>query len=585
MNDYSNVDNITALAMHMDKNLMFIGDSVGTIRRLSLPNGGQQQIVSPKSILRGRQEEKGYNISRINQLSIDWLNNHIYIASDSKISRCDFTGEYFEDLIIGFDESPSRAGLEGPLNIQVDPVNGYLLWSLRGEQKGGIYRVDLSSFTGSQKGSQHLLKGSDSKDAIHYQTVPLLIRGTDISAFTMDYLDHKIFFPRTKTTSGPKASSSISIVSVTDGKHPEEEVRSDKNIQTSMFASFKDIVYLNQHFYWTDGLRFFKEESRSGMFYHQEYSIPSGSASDSGIIVSVVLLDQQLQPIPIPKTPVTGLTAAFTDTSATVSWKKPMIIPEQGQGSWQGWLYELAIRNSSSLNDTLQDELMDTKSKIKFLTPETEYVIKVRAYSKTGKGPWSKSFVGKTLVAPKVFRHEVPKTPDLTFNSDRNLISWTKSEPYRTEIVFYELVVRDSENDRDSWQPAYNGTRNFWGVDQLPEGRNYFVKVRARSVYGDSEWSSENGKAFYYAPVTSPISFDTPSDKKSIEFWVGMILAAIFVVAILLVFYFIGSGELVLSLFPVVCCFCNRISLDKKRVFYSCFFLSAYFATVFNLNQ
>ena len=531
LTDYTSVDNITSLGMHKEKDLIFLGDSSGTIRRLNISTSNQ--IKASKTIFRGKQDN---NVTRITQISVDWLNNFVYFASDSKISRVDLTGDLttLQDLVVGFDDGPARTGLEGPFNVQVDPVNGYLLWSLKGTEKGGIYRLDLISFNGkSQSGHHHHLRGSDKddKEPIHYQTVPLLIREPDIPVFTLDYLGHKILFPRT-------TASGVTIVSYADGKHEKEE-RNQDNINKSLFSNFKDMVYLNNLIYWTNGTNFYREEyhAMTKTYYHTEFNLPSVQ----GDIVSCLLFDQQLQPTPIPKTTVTELTAVLSDTTANVNWHVPNIMAGQGHGAWNSWLYEIAVRNATAKNDTLQDNLKDLHTRIIALSPDTEYVFKVRAYSKAGKGPWSTPVMRQTKKRREVPGSSVPETPNITIDASRNTITWTRSASRFGEAVEYELMLRDTDDAPNVWKSVYNGTLLYWYVSNVAQGKNYNIRVRAVSQYGESEWSPD--KNFYYAPAenSNPAKQEHPSSGHNvvIPFLACLLL---FILVIPCIYYFIDSG-------------------------------------------
>jgi hypothetical protein len=527
MTDYSSVENITCLAMHKEKDLIFFGDSQGSIRRLNISSSNQ--IKTCKTIFRG--SDKGNNITRINQISVDWLNNYIYFASSSKISRIELFGESYRDLIVGFDDGPSRTGLEGPFDLQVDPVNGYLYWSMKGSEKGGIYRLDLASFNGN-KGSH--IKGNDNhEEPIHYQTVPAVIHEPQVQTFTIDYLANKIFFPREKSTSGQ-----VIIVSHNEDNHQKEE-RNVDNVQTSLFSNIKAMVYINNLFYWTNGSHFFREEfsAKYQKYFHNQFFVPAVQ----GDIISCLLFEQDLQPTPIPRSSVTELVAHVTDTTAKVSWKKPKRCSGQGVGFYQNWLYEISV--STPTNETLQEGLKDMFTRIAYLTPDTEYAFKVRAYTKAGRGPWGNTVRSRTLKRTETPGSEIPERPVLTIDTSRNKITWTRSPSRFGEFVHYELMAKNNDHSLNDWKVVYNGSGDDWYVSNLDYGRTYKIRVRASSKFGESHWSDE--KLFYYAPPSETPKPEQQSSGHS-SYFVAILSSVIFSIFVLAcVYYCINSGEFV----------------------------------------
>lgn len=501
LSDYSSVDNITAIAMHVEKNYVFMADTSGTIRRLSLSG-----VRTTRAILKGKSGQS--NITRISQVSVDWLNDQLYIVSESRISRCDLNGDNLEHLVDGFDEEPkSRAKI--PANLQVDPINGYLFWSLGGEEKGGIYRQDLKRFTGQVQ---------------HYLSIPILIREVGVSAFTLDYEQNRILYPHAAK------DGSVVITSVTEDGKTHKDFRDEAKVTSSMFGSFKGIIYIDPYFYWTDGQKFFREEyeAKSEKYYHNEFSLPYAG----GDVIGIVVFEQILQPTPVPRLPVLNLTVGFSRSEAKVFWSKPAPRPFQGEGAWSGWTYELTI-NAKDENETRSRGIKETNTRIIDLRPNTEYTIKVRPYTAAGEGPWCMPVSGMTVDVPTP---TPPATPEIKLDAERNMITWTKCVEESAPCT-YELQIRGV--DEAQWYTVYNGTRVFWFVEKLPEDKDYFVKVRSRTSNSESNFSSD-GVSFRLPSATTLIS-PPPSNR---EYLVAVLTStAVFVAVILLVICFLGSGE------------------------------------------
>jgi proto-oncogene tyrosine-protein kinase ROS len=72
-----------------------------------------------------------------------------------------------------------------------------------------------------------------------------------------------------------------------------------------------------------------------------------------------------------------------------------------GKGAWQNWSYELHITDETVGVTVYKKNVNATSYTIQHLKANTEYVIKVGAYTSSGKGPWSSEFRGKTLKIPQ----------------------------------------------------------------------------------------------------------------------------------------------------------------------------------------
>ncbi|KAJ8314429.1 hypothetical protein KUTeg_006579 [Tegillarca granosa] len=88
------------------------------------------------------------------------------------------------------------------------------------------------------------------------------------------------------------------------------------------------------------------------------------------------------------------------------------------------------------------------------LEPDTSYQIKVRALSKTGEGPWSNVFVGRTL------------TEDLSWH--KNTIIWANS---RRRVYMYDKVTGEKQISfmKDAACLTYDwlGQKLYWSVPNL----------------------------------------------------------------------------------------------------------------------
>lgn len=523
MGDYSETDNITALGMHVRESLVFVADTSGTVRRIKLNKDGNKNPKKER-IVKGKSSSA--NITNgISQLSVDWLNDKIYLVADLKISRCDLDGSNFETVLEGFREEP--------LNVAVDPVNGYLFWASATDARPGVFRIDLDMLDRkTQKLPKSYLDGHQ-----------IFADPKFLNIFTVDYSRNYLYFPR-KTREG----KTVITESSTDGKNIHD-IRIDDDIEKSLFNEFKGLVYFNGSFFWTNGKQFFREEYSQdhSKYFHNEFFFPA--VSNEHDTVAIVILHELLQPIPKPMTRVEKLDAVFGETSAKAFWDKPRGLPGRGKGAWSGWKYELSIRNASSEVETLQDNLRDITSKIALLSPDTEYIIKVRPYSESGKGDWSEPFKGKTspktpISPPRLFG-EAPSVPEIrTPNIETSpLIQWNKSDPNGAEKVSYELqVMEEIGNPNEEWMLIYNGTQTFWGIRDLLLDTSYRVRVRAVSRFGTSNWSTRVVTFVNSQPVMAG-----RMNNEMIPFYAAVIL----MIALAVAFYVARSGKFFIPQFSL----------------------------------
>lgn len=477
LGDYSTTGNITALAAHIEKKLIFVADTSGTVRKVFLDDNFNPK--KPKKILRGKED----NLTQIHHLSVDWLNDKLYVCDNHKVVRCDInhndhsTGGSLETVIDGFASPPS--------DLHIDPLNGYLFFTLNDQQKrGGLYRVDLSKLTGKPIAPQDT-------------EVELVIREPTIGLFAIDYTNFRVYYPKIA-----RGVSTV-IAAYLDGKYLYD-IREEK-IETSHFYNFKSIAHYNNEFYWTNGTNLYREEHNpaTDKYHHNEFG------QDVNPYVSIRMFHPSVQPYPTPpESTVRNLKSRFEDNAAVVVWDKPSLVSGRSQGSWQNWHYELRICNTMNQSDCYVNRTLDTpKSIIVNLTPETTYEIHVRAWSPAGNGKWSERLTNKTLASTTAVPHlllgtmfgkpSAPEIKEADLNS--NIVTWSKAEGYGASRVYYELYAKELDEEHD-WQLMYNGSAKQWFATNLSPERSYNLKVRAQTEYGYGPYSKKNITFFYRIP-------------------------------------------------------------------------------------
>lgn len=176
----------------MEKHLLFVSDTSGSVNSISLLKHTNTtmntMILSPSTI----------NFLPL-ELSVDWLNDQLYILGEVKhkqtvwqITRCSLDGRRLQVAIAGLRHKPHH--------IEVDPYNGYkifskfirniyfmvlthtysfryLFWVVRGYNKGGLYRLDLSDIS---NGIKHSIQPE------------IILSEPNLGAFTVDHTNFRL---------------------------------------------------------------------------------------------------------------------------------------------------------------------------------------------------------------------------------------------------------------------------------------------------------------------------------------------------------------------------------------------------------
>ncbi|KAI5646079.1 protein tyrosine kinase domain-containing protein [Phthorimaea operculella] len=419
---YRTEHTITGVGIDVSSDLLFVSVSNGYVYRSSLSwKSIPEPILSP------------HNISyRPLDLSVDWLNRHLYVLGEvyyTKDANSSNTSLYsnWEILRYDFDGRNQVVALSGyfhsrPIHFEVDAYNGYLFWALQGVggSGGGLYRIDLANIS---NGVRH--------DAPPEQ----IVRDVNLGAFTVDHADFRLLVAHHK-------KNTVLAVSL-DGREVSD-FRS--NTQKPMFLSTRSIAYASGLFYWTNGKEMLTEEyhAQSNSYFHNEYPLAYNMKTLATKQVLVKL--KSCQPIPVPVNPPIGVQSVMGIDRAKVAWSAPHLLGHQGSGAWQQWTYHLQLTNSETGETTDIRNISDSSYTVVNLKQDAEYVIRVAAVTKSGSGPWSSEFVGKTLdSSPSTLSSTLVWSgpdglleTDLTGQRLRTLIDRTRLKNfYITDISWY----------------------------------------------------------------------------------------------------------------------------------------------------
>ncbi|XP_046671359.1 proto-oncogene tyrosine-protein kinase ROS-like [Homalodisca vitripennis] len=311
--------------------------------------------------------------------------------------------------------------------ITVAGSGWYLFWvMIQGPVGGGLYRLDLA----------------DISNGVKHEVIPdQILSSPHLGAFTVDHTSFRILVPN-------QLENTVVAVSL-DG-HEVTDIRS--NTQQPQFHNVISLAMANGLFYWTNGERVLTEEYHAGQdsyFHNLVYT----DAAKPLICQHSASTCPSSQPVPVPVNPPTAVQAVLGSHTAKTSWTQPHLLGGQGKGAWQGWWYQLSVRDVEA--DTVEEwgEINATYYTVSDLRPGREYVVRAAAYTTAGMGPWSSEFRGKTL------RHSTGVPPTILWSAAEGLLqSDVTGERVET------LIHRDNLKDRIGY---HHITDIAWYRDQL----------------------------------------------------------------------------------------------------------------------
>ncbi|XP_076250339.1 receptor protein-tyrosine kinase sevenless isoform X2 [Rhynchophorus ferrugineus] len=349
---------IQGIGIHVNRQLLFLSDGNGSIWRIPI----EKETKNKTKILSSDQIDF-FPLD----ISVDWLNDQIYILGELTprkgqgrfiIKRCNLDGTGLTVALAGLPKKPT--------SIEIDPCNGYLFWCIRDSTLGGIYRLDISDIS---NGIKHEIK------------VKKIINDADLGDFVVDYKDFKVLVPNQKMNTMLAVSFEGGVTNIR------------KKVANPKMTNVLSLGTVNSKFYWTDGKTVYNEEYslERDTYYHNKLS-HLGKTQYKNILINL----SATQPWPVPVNPPTNLQAVFGSTVAKTKWHPPELLGTQGRGAWQNWSYEISVKDLTT-NSILTFHTNTSSYSISNLKENTPYALKVLAYSKFGKGPWSTEFNGSTL--------------------------------------------------------------------------------------------------------------------------------------------------------------------------------------------
>ncbi|XP_055846704.1 protein sevenless [Episyrphus balteatus] len=342
----------------VDQRIFFVSDISGHVFRIDMRNSvARDAIFSPQSF----GDFKPSKIS-VEQKSV---NSNLYILGEPRNEGSKKIWVIFQSSSNGDDLRPIVEDLsEKPLELHVDPLNGFLFWIT---QESGIYRYELAAGSWS-----------------------IIFKAENLTAFSIEPTKYLL----TAFFKNDKQFQRISY----DGKFAFE---ADIDVSTEIVL---DLVDYGSKIYWTDGNQIYNNDSITVLFESCRFLKlfhPSDQESSS------------------VNGPPIEFQALLTADKAKLSWKPPRKPYFQSQSLLIAYQYDLEVKE-----DEVSVAIRNIKSEfftVEKLKPSTEYWFRVRANlvnpGNVNNGPWSEWFKSKTWM-PSEERHLLWATVNGLLRSD-----------------------------------------------------------------------------------------------------------------------------------------------------------------------
>ncbi|XP_013384581.1 proto-oncogene tyrosine-protein kinase ROS [Lingula anatina] len=342
---YNSSTEVQGAAVHVWKQLAFFSDKTNSLSRLSLIDNSVDVIYTSSA--------------RLSSVTVDWLNDQLCFVEGQNISCCSLEGSHCKPVVTGLILTPT--------SIYLDPYHdkGYLYWTQGGmTEASGMYRVTLTEIsTGPIQPtlSQHLI-----------------LQQHNLSTMTVDLQNFFLYYPNNFQSSLMKANldGTDSVV-----------VRKDVSM------SVQNLIYFSGTFYMSDQVEINFEEydsSRDEYFYNEVYRMWDEPVTGMSVLHTLV------QPVPVPSHWPTQLQVIFSSVTGVITWR----LPSRGFGSdsmsHHLW-FTLMVSESRTGQIWKFDRIQNFSYTMENLQPNATYSVKIRASSDGGNGPWSPTFIGKTL--------------------------------------------------------------------------------------------------------------------------------------------------------------------------------------------
>ncbi|GJQ85805.1 sev [Trypoxylus dichotomus] len=451
---------IKGVAIHVKRKLLFVSDSERYVYKMPLSREANRNRVA---ILTPLQRD----IQPLD-LSVDWLNEQLYILGETRyditsgkkmwsVIRCNLDGRGLAVAVAGLKVKPHH--------IEVDPYNGYLFWILNDKGKSSLYKLDLS----------------DISNGIKHEIDPKpIFSAENLGAFIVDHTNFLLLV----SNQNKKTVNSVSL----DGKEIHD-VR--PRISSSVLEKVISLATANKKFYWTDGNQVFFEEyhEQDDIYFHNSFN-----ALMKESYLTVIINMPSSQPIPVPVNPPTQMQAIFGTHRAKTSWTVPHLLGGQGKGAWQNWSYEISVENLKTKEIQTYKDINVTSYTINNLQEDTEYIIKAAAYTKSGKGPWSSEFKGRSLkrskdsMQPTILwsaAEGLLKSDAIGENVQTLIHKSSIKDSYFTDTAWYKDIIYLVTNTHQVYMYNFS-THNYEQMKNLDSVRSISVDWIGKKLY----WSN-----------------------------------------------------------------------------------------------
>ncbi|KAH3739489.1 hypothetical protein DPMN_046141, partial [Dreissena polymorpha] len=420
---------VTGIGVHTGLEIVLIADDSGRVT-----------MVDINGTLLDSDMYRGAYLSQPTSIDVDWLHNYSYVADGHRIYKCALLQPFSCDIAL--EIMPYS-----PKVLKVDPLSGYLYYSIYNHtSKKGLFRIDLADA------------------GKHGEPYPTHLINADISGFAIDYENLLIYYPN--STHNTIMSAFLDGSSVSDTRKG--------TVARPHFLNIESLVKYDGKYVWTNGTRMFSEEydAGNGTYYHHSLALLERH------FTAFNLYFPNSQPVPVPLSPPRDVQVLFTSNQAYVTWQVTQKLNYQGQGAFNQWNYEVAVLNKQGNVIQSIEASKGLSLNVPDLYPNTDYRVKVRAKSRAGNGPWSATFLGKTLKQADsdsaylivAVKHQLQEVA-LNGVVGKTIVDTWPIYPGVADLAWYEDKVFWTSNDGDIFMHRRNTTEKPSKLDFARDAR------------------------------------------------------------------------------------------------------------------
>ena len=406
---------ITGLDFHIQKHILYFVTGSLFVADISHNTQTNNIIVSSPRLVEN-DKIKRRESDLIIDVSVDWLTDKVYFSlespsDDSQKVVQQFWYFVFCDLNVTKCHNINLSLNLKPKYMKADPYHGYLYWIENNE----IFRTHL-----------------DSPNFCHQQNQKqLLYSGNKLGPFVVSFSQYSLLVPDMDKNQMVEVSLDVNQAPTTIHNNYNSKVGWSDILSIIQFPNGFD------RFYWSSSAGFNIE------FLDNKTASYSYSLIETDIKTRTLKLFHPLaQTEPVPVNPVERLQCHLGPSQALVTWRPPVVSASEGCAGYRDWRYQLEVEDSGGQLVITREDITATRlnTGLGSLEPGTLYTVRVRPYSRYGRGPWGVDWSGRTLTVDTI--------PDLVWTGGGNIHQTNTAGQFHHTVSVNEArnILRNEED-------------------------------------------------------------------------------------------------------------------------------------------